>query len=267
MEKFEVREPVVLQNKGQKIFGMIHRPNNVEKCPFVLVCHGLGGNKCGKGRLYVHLSERLSKLGIGSLRIDFRGSGDSEGEFSSMTIDSEVSDATVALNFLKNDPNVNNESIAIFGRSFGGVVAVLAAKRFINIKSMALWAPVFGCEQWKEQWIKAQTASMAGEGGLQNHFEIEGLRPGYSFFEQLFALKLNEPLKELEEIPLLHIHGEKDTIVDLTHAHKYKEARLHVPGKSHFRLLPKSDHDFTDYKERHAALDETAEWFAATLKS
>lgn len=265
MERIEEREPLILHNNGQKIFGVIHRPLNAVKSPAVLMCHGLGGHKVGKGRLYVHLAEKLVAMGIVTLRIDFRGSGDSEGAFSAMTIDSEVSDALVALNYLKSDPSVDAERMALFGRSFGGVVAILAAQRFNTIKSLALWAPVFGPEQWKEKWQKVHAAPLAPEQ-RDSLLEIEGLRPGYNFFQQLFALNLNQPLKELAGIPLLHFHGEMDSVVDLSHAHKYKEARQHASGETHFKLLPKSDHDFNDYKERHAALDETAEWIAKTLR-
>lgn len=264
MEKIEEREPVVLYNQGQKIFGVLHRPIKNTKSPVVLMCHGLGGNKVGKGRLYVSLSEKLSALGIGTLRIDFRGSGDSEGEFSAMTIDSEVSDALAALDYLRSLPFVDTDRIAIFGRSFGGVVAVMAAKRFGSIKSIALWAPVFGCDQWKNEWLKAHSTPMGPEQ-RNSLLDIEGMRPGYSFFEQLFTLKLNDSLQDLAAIPLFHIHGEKDNIVDLSHAHKFKEARHKAIGKSKFKLLPLSDHDFSDYKERQSALEETAEWFAATL--
>lgn len=266
MDKNEEREPVVLYNQGQKIFGILHKPTKTKKCPVVLMCHGLGGHKIGKGRLYVSLSEMLSALGIGSLRIDFRGSGDSEGDFSAMTIDSEVSDAMIALDYLKNAPFVDTDRIAIFGRSFGGVVAVMAAKRFGLIKSIALWAPVFGCDQWKEKWLKAHSVPMGTEQ-RNNLLDIEGMRPGYSFFEQLFMLKLNDSLQDLSAIPLFHIHGEKDDIVDLSHAKKFKEARHKAIGESKFKLLPLSDHDFSDYTERQSALNETAEWFAATLRS
>lgn len=266
MDKIEEREPVVLYNQGQKIFGVLHRPTKIEKSPVVLMCHGLGGNKIGKGRLYVSLSEKLSALGIGTLRIDFRGSGDSEGAFSAMTIDSEVSDALTALDYLKNSPHIDADRIAIFGRSFGGVVAVMAAKRFGLIKSIALWAPVFGCDQWKDKWLKAHSTSMDSEQ-RNNLLDIEGMRPGYSFFEQLFTLKLNDSLQDLAAVPLFHIHGEKDVIVDLSHAHKFQEARHKAIGKSKFKLLPHSDHDFSEYSERQAAIDETAEWFVATLKA
>lgn len=265
MERIEEREPLVLTNNGQKIFGVIHRPVNVAKPPVVLMCHGLGGQKVGKGRIYVQLAEKLSAMGIASLRIDFRGSGDSEGDFSAMTVESEVSDALVALDYLKKDSSFDSTRIALFGRSFGGAVAVLAAHRFGAIKSLALWAPVFGSEQWKEMWLKLHSAPI--EVRKRNSlFEIEGLSPGYPFFEQLFSLKLQEPLKDLAAVPLLHIHGEKDNVVDLSHADKYREARQHALAKSTFMLLQETDHEFSHQEERHAALEATREWIASTLK-
>jgi alpha-beta hydrolase superfamily lysophospholipase len=264
MEKTEERDPVVLQNQGQKIFGVMHRPANALKTPAVLMCHGLGGHKVGKGRLYVQLAERLSAAGISSLRIDFRGSGDSEGDFSDMTIDSEVSDAMVALNALKNDPRIDTERIAIFGRSFGGVVAVLAAQKMVIIKSLALWAPVFSIDQWKEKWQQLHAAPIeaAQKASLM---DIEGLQPGYPFFKQLFALKLSESLRELSKVPMLHIHGEQDEIVNLSHADNFEEVRLHASGESHFKRLPKTDHDFLDRLEREQALEATIDWFKRTL--
>jgi alpha-beta hydrolase superfamily lysophospholipase len=181
-----------------------------------------------------------------------------------MTIESEVSDALVALDFLKNDSQVDSDRIAIFGRSFGGVVAILASHQFATIKSLALWAPVFGCEQWKEKWQKAHSAPMSSVQ-RESLMNIEGLQPGYSFLQQLFALNLAEQLKSLDKVPMLHIHGEKDAIVDLTHANRFREARHHVLEKSHFKLLPESDHDFLNPTERKIALADTAEWFVKTL--
>lgn len=264
MSKLEERDPIVLHNQGQKIFGVMHRPTNASKTPAVLMCHGLGGHKVGKGRLYVQLAERLAASGISSLRFDFRGSGDSEGAFSDMTIESEVSDAVVALDALKNDPRVDTERIAIFGRSFGGVVAVLAAQKIGIIKSLALWAPVFSIDQWKEKWQQAHAAP----SGIQNNnlMDIEGMQPGYPFFKQLFALKLADSLHELSKIPLLHIHGEQDAIVNLSHADKFEEVRLHAPGESHFKRLPNTGHDFLDSIDRELALEATIDWFKRTLE-
>lgn len=264
MGKLEERESVVLKNNGQKIFGIMHRPVAASPYPAVLVCHGLGGHKTGKFRLYVHLAEMLARIGIGCLRIDFRGSGDSEGDFSEMTIESEVSDAMTALDYLKNDKLVDPSRIGVFGRSFGGVIAVSAACRFRDVKSLALWAPVFSGDQWRDKWAMLQAKELAAEHG-EKLMRINGLLPGHHFYEQLFGLKIEPQLATLDKLPLLHIHGELDDIVNITHAERYQTFRQDAKGSSRFLRLGKCDHDFSHPLEQKIALNETTLWFQNTL--
>lgn len=262
----ESRECIVINNGGKKIFGVIHRPLSKSKCPAVLICHGLGGNKVGKHRVYVQLAERLAGLGITALRIDFRGSGDSEGEFADMTIDHEVSDALAALEFLKHDPQIDVANISIFGRSFGGVVAILAANKWDGIKSIALWAPVYSGEQWKKQWELIQSANLTPER-KEEMMCIDGMRPGNAFFEQLFALNLSHDVSSLSHLPLLHIHGEKDTLVDILHADQFVNARKNAKAITKFIRLPNTDHDFSNIRERIQALNESVNWLQHSLIS
>lgn len=265
MIKQEDRESVVLKNEGQKIFGVIHRPITTSPYPVVMVCHGLGGHKTGKYRLYVHLAEMLAKIGIGCFRFDFRGSGDSEGSFSEMTIDTEVSDAMTVLDYLKQDSKVDSSRIGIFGRSFGGVIAINAACRFGDIKSMALWAPLYNGDQWREKWMMMK-ANQLPEDHRDKLMRINGLMPGHHFYEQLFDLKIEPELGSLDKLPLLHIHGELDDIVDLSHAEKYQTFRRNAKGKTCFLRLGKCDHDFSHPQEQKIALNETTLWFQNTLQ-
>src|SRR6187200_2421224 len=107
----ENRESVVLENEGQKIFGILHLPEGLEYPPCVIICHGLGGNKVGHYRVYVDLAERLVQSGIAVFRFDFRGCGDSEGAFIDMSLQSEVSDAIKAVEFIKQDSRFDYRKI------------------------------------------------------------------------------------------------------------------------------------------------------------
>ena len=264
MEKFEEREGVVLENEGQKIFGILHRPPGQGPFPAILICHGLAGHKTGKFRLYVLLAEKLSKLGIASLRFDFRGSGDSEGDFSDMTLESEVSDALVALEYLRNRRDVDNSRIGLFGRSVGGTVALIAARKSGPVKSLATWAPLYDGDQWVDQWEKLHAPEVSEEYRLER-MKVNGQVPGVKFFKELFGMKMEEHLQDIAEVPLLHIHGEQDVIVKPHHADRYAKARKSSGSANRFIRLPESDHDFSHGKEQLLALDETANWFAKTL--
>lgn len=264
MEYKEDRESVQLTNEGQKIFGIFHRPITNEKFPAVLICHGLAGHKTGRFRLYVDLAERLTKEGIGVLRIDFRGSGDSDGKFSEAKIEGMVSDALAALDYLNKRDDVDKTRIGIYGKSFGGAIAILAGKVFSNVKSIALWAPFFNANQWKDLWLKFKDSNMPQEI-KDNLLSFNGQSIGLSFLEQIFLINLVESLEYLHKVPMLHIHGAKDPVIDVSHATDFKSHREKATATNEFLILPEADHDFSRIKDRLYAMDVTTKWFKNTL--
>ena len=221
------------------------------------------GHKTGKYRLYVILAEKLARLGIASLRIDFRGSGDSEGDFHEMTLESEASDTLKAIDYLTHHPRINSSRIGIFGRSVGGTVAVMAANRS-HIVSLATWAPLFDGEQWLEKWRSLHAPDVNEEYRLEM-MRVNGQVPGREFFNQLFAMNMKELLKPLNHLPFLHIHGEQDNMVTVQHALRFENARKTAKGNTLFMRLPQSDHDFSHPEEQRQALEQTCTWFFNTL--
>lgn len=269
MQKFEERSCVILENDGQKIFGMLHCPlkATAKKTPAVLMCHGFAGNKSGRYRIYVSLAQELAKAGIASLRIDFRGSGDSEGDFSEMTVETEVSDVLKGLDFLHSHPQVDPERIGLLGNSFGGAVAVLAASQYGHVKSLVLLAAIFNSQQWRQKWEKLQS-----KGNDSNIMEemmrtYDGNIPGKGFYHSFFKLDVEPHLSRLKEIPLLLIHSENDERVSIIEAEQYMRCRQQVPAETRFIRLNKCGHDFSYSDERHTAIDNTVKWFSNTLST
>lgn len=255
---------VIFENSGQKIFGVVHIPSGASEespCPAVLICHGYGGNKCGKHRLYVRLANRLARIGIAVLRFDFRGSGDSDGEFQQVNIDTEVSDFYSALNYLKNLPFVDPARIGILGNSLGGAIAVTGASSVLKgLRALVLWAPPLTGEQWQKQWQHKANTVIDGE-----FIEFQGQQAHLTLIKQLFALDLKPHLTKLKRIPLLHFYGEKDNIIDKTHREGYQKVRTKSIAPSQFIILKKSDHDFTDFAEQQKMLKGSEEWFQKYL--
>lgn len=263
---FEIRESVTLKNKSQKIFGILHLPVKVAKAPAVIFCHGLGGDKSGRHRLYVKVAEGLAKIGIASLRIDFRGAGDSEGYFQDMTVESQVSDVLIALEFLKSHPKILHDKIGYFGRSFGGVIALMAAERSGVAASIVVWAPLFDGEQWRKRWnlINGGQDTLS-EDEKYELMNVNGDTPGMELYTQLFELKTEALMEKLWEVPFLHIYGEKDSVINPKHAERYEKHRKKARAKSKFIRYPETDHDFTHPKEQIQAVEETLKWFNKTL--
>lgn len=263
--QWELREPVVFENEGQKIFGTLHRPLPLRRTPAILMCHGFGGNKVGRYRIYVSIAEYLARRGIASLRIDFRGSGDSEGDFAAMTVDTEVSDALKGLHFLRNHPSIDPAQIGILGNSFGGPVAVLAAQRDGQIRSMALLAALFNGRPWKDRWDQLMINGPTEEARLELTRILDGQAPGPEFYRGLFTLNLQPALKDLEGIPLLHIHSERDEKIGKDQVEGYQEARKHAKAQTRWVRLHLCNHNFSDSAERNMLVEEVGEWFVATL--
>lgn len=264
MSQIENREPIVLSNNGQKIFGVLHLPKAVSNPPCILICHGLGGHKTGRYRIYVDLAEALIKRGIASFRFDFRGSGDSEGEFSEVTLTGEVEDALKAFEYLKTETRIDRERIGVFGRSMGGAVAVLSSAETQMVKSMALWAPMYNGDDWRHMWNMIQSGQ-ASEAESQEMRRINGQVASMDFYAEMFKMKVDESLLKLSNIPLLLMHGVNDEVIRHAHSEMYAALRKHSDAPTKFIPLPHADHDFTHAEERKYAIELTADWFSETL--
>lgn len=258
------RESVVLTVEDKQIFGILHRPLHATKVPAVLMCHGFAGTKVGRYRLYVRLSEALAAAGIASLRIDFRGCGDSEGQFIDTTFNGQVADALAALHYLVDEAGVDSERIGILGRSLGGPVAIVTARHFSKVKSVVLWASVFHGESWKSQWEEALSERSEGIRKADPIlFQGQPMNP--QLFLQLLKLNMVRELDALSNVPLLCIHSEKDEVVDLSHALHFRASRENAVGMSHFTHLQQSSHDFSDHKEQEETIKLTVDWYKKTL--
>lgn len=264
MPNSEIRESVVLTNEGQKIFGILHLPVGVVNPPCVLICHGLGGHKTGRYRVYVELAEALVRTKIAVFRFDFRGSGDSEGAFSEMTLTGEVGDAIAALKYLQTEKRIDGNRIGVFGRSLGGAVAVLSSASFGAVKCISLWAPLFNGDQWKNEWARV-SQGYASEHESHELRRINGQVAGLNFYSEMFDMRIDQALKSLDKVPFLIIHGEKDDLITIRHSELYVEERREANAETQFLRLPEGDHDFSFTVERYFAIEKTAKWFEESL--
>lgn len=254
---------ITFNSQGKQLFGVLHIPSGVKKAPGVVICHGFGGNKCGKHRLYVHLANQLAAMGVVTLRFDFHSCGDSDGDWRDMSIEGEVADALTALDQLKALPYIDVSRIALVGRSLGGAIATLTAGQ-TSIKSLVLWSPVFGAFTWKEEWSRIGQ-KMGSQPPKDEPIWFNGEAANLTFIKQFFSIKMDESLLRLHATPLLHLHGNQDTEVPPIHAEHYEQCRKGANAPSRFIRLSHSDHDFSNPADRKILLDETIKWLQNTL--
>jgi alpha/beta superfamily hydrolase len=108
--------------------------------PGVVVCHPhpvLGGDM--ESPVVTAICHALVRSDIASLRFDFRGVGDSQGEFSNG--DKEGEDLRAAIGMLGSMPGVDKRRIAVAGYSFGSGVLLGTIGRLRSVRSMVAIAP------------------------------------------------------------------------------------------------------------------------------
>ncbi len=143
------QEVITLQSEGQDFVGTLMLPNG-DPAPVVLLLHGFTGSRdeltipSTEQGVFVHTANSLATNGYASLRIDFRGSGESTSDFTyeATTFEGQVADAMAAVAHLKASDKVNGDDIHVIGWSQGGLVASAVAGRSGNLDAVALWQAV-----------------------------------------------------------------------------------------------------------------------------
>jgi pimeloyl-ACP methyl ester carboxylesterase len=92
--------------------------------PGVVLCQGLSGVK---HLVLPEVAALLASHGLASLRFDYAGYGDSEGERGWIDPRARVDDAAGALQFLASHEAVDSGRIGAYGHSYGGPVAITLA--------------------------------------------------------------------------------------------------------------------------------------------
>jgi len=254
---------VEFENEGQLIRGMLHVPRTRRKTvPAVLLCHGFTGQRIEAHCLFVKTSRALAEAGIASLRFDFRGSGESDGAFETMTVSGEVSDALAAAAWLARRRIVDRERMGILGLSLGGMVTALVLGRTARFRSAALWSAVARPTWLRERMPPGFLRSCRRRGYL----DLGGSYVGAPFFGDL---PNHDPVGGIASSPadVLVVHGREDGSVPLEQAREYVGAlkRRKNGARTQTAFIKGADHTFGRRDWERSVIRRTVAWFEGTL--
>ena len=108
--------------------------------PALVVCHplpSLGGDM--ENPVVMAICRRADREAVATLRFNFRGVGDSEGEFNSG--EAEQEDVKAALDVVRRWPGMDRKRLAIAGYSFGASVIAKGLRRYKQARGLAFIAP------------------------------------------------------------------------------------------------------------------------------
>jgi pimeloyl-ACP methyl ester carboxylesterase len=243
---------IAFMSEGESVFGVLHLPETLP-APGVIMCHGFTGHKAETHRLFVNAARDFCAHGLAVLRFDFRGSGDSSGEFEDMTISREIEDAAAALDFLTARPEVDGKRVGALGLSMGGCVAACLSGRSEQVRSLVLWSALAHPERIFDR--------MFPQFGDKPKLEMNGWGLGRAFMQDARTLRPLDCVKKFMG-PSLVIHGTEDASVPPSDASDY---RIALGGRSTLRYIQGSDHTFSSFAWKAEAIAASRDFLLSTL--
>ncbi|MEM2350932.1 MAG: alpha/beta hydrolase [Thermoproteota archaeon] len=245
---------------GEKISTVIHIPDKIP-APAIVFSHGFTGNKIEAHRLFVRGARKMSKEGFVAVRFDFRGSGESDGEFEDMSISSEVSDLNAVLKFLVGESEILREKIGLIGLSLGGVVSILTAAQSPIVKAVCTWS-----SPAELRLLSSLRDSFGADLSQIEKGYIDlpsGYRIGRRFLEDALNHDILDSCSKISPRPMLIIHGSQDVVVPVEHARMLYD-KAGEPKK--LVIIDGADHTFNRRDWEDKVIDLTIEWFKENFK-
>lgn len=143
------QEEVKFENstsEGVTLAGTLTLPEGQNPKSVVVLVSGSGGQNRNEEvqafnhRPFLVLSDYLTRKGIGVLRYDDRGIAESTGDHSTATSADFATDASAAVDYLANRPDLAGVKIGIAGHSEGGMIAPMVANMNDDVDFIALLA-------------------------------------------------------------------------------------------------------------------------------
>lgn len=215
--------------------------------PAVILVHGLTSQK---GR-YAPWAAALRRRGIGSLRIDLYGHGESDGTLAEMTPTELRANAEAALRFLEAR---RVSSIGIAGGSLGGMVSLLAASDHPRIRAIALFAPA-SVFPWVDK--RDPCSKRWGDPRCTNAHRFLSA----AFVRDAKRTRISARMRRARQ-PMLVFHGTRDEAIPLAHSRSLASAAgaklVVLRGASHvLRRQPRA--------VQRRVIEGAAAWFSHHL--
>jgi len=216
---------------GPRLAGLIDHPEGTVR-GWGVFAHGftLGKDSPAASRI----CKRLAREGIGMLRFDNLGLGDSEGDWGDGSFSHKVDDTARAVGFLEES---GRPVRLLVGHSFGGAAVLAAAGQAPGVRAVAtIGAPAE--PRHVEQHYDALVDRVLSEGTAEWLVGGRALTLKRAFVEDVRRADLTRRISELS-LPLLVMHSPTDDTVDIENASQIFSAARHPRS---FVALEGSDH-------------------------
>lgn len=179
----------------------------------------------------------LADLGVGMLRFDNLGLGDSAGEWSSGSFSVKVADTIRAAGFMRAD---DKEISLLVGHSFGGAAVLAAALSLPEVRAVATVGAPFEPKH-VEHMFDAEVSTILSEGSAEVNLGGRRMEVRRHFVEDVEQADLRDCIRTLHR-PLMVLHSPTDNTVGIDNASEIFQTARHPRS---FVSLEGSDHLLT----------------------
>lgn len=200
-----VETPLFFENGSYRLFGIVHQPVGTPSGAAWVFCHPFAEEKLWAQRVYVSFARTLAVQGAWVMRFDAMGNGDSEGQFSTASVDTMLSDIDCAIHYLEGVSGISR-GIGLLGLRFGATLAALAAERSPKVGKLVLWEPIVDGARYMQEMLRINLTTQSAvykeirhnrealvrvmrDGATVN---IDGYELAYPCYEQATAVNLKE---------------------------------------------------------------------------
>ncbi len=193
----------------------------------------------------VRISRRMAEHGIGVLRYDCTGLGDSEGDFSATNFSTTCQDLEAAARFVATELGTPR---LLIGHSFGGAASLVCANRITSVQAVATIAAPSDTHHLAVH-IGRQSPSIdaVGEGDFSVGGQTYLLRR--QLLDDLRAFDMKTELARLQ-LPLIVFHSPIDETLAMDHASRLLQtasgprALVTLDGADHLLMNQPADVTF-----------------------
>ncbi|QTQ10789.1 alpha/beta fold hydrolase [Treponema parvum] len=215
-------EAKIINSRGKDMVCLIEYKSEKDRGKKTIIYkHGFCGNKITPHRMMVNLGHDLVAEGYTVVRFDCAGAGDSEGDWTYMTISGETEDFKKILHWVKNV--LTPEKTMILGYSMGALETALCCRE-IPLDGILFWSPV---SRAYECFMHLLGEERFAYGMAGNNVDFMGDRIGKEFFRDIKDNPLDgvAAIKGFEK-PVYFIHGDADTDVLPENSERYMDVLL-----------------------------------------
>lgn len=229
-------EEISFKNGENTLVGTLTIPKAAGKYPAIVLITGSGAQDRNSEILgfkpHEILADYLSRKDFAVLRYDDRGVGASTGKsVSESTTADFAQDVLLAVELLKQHPNIDAKHIGLYGHSEGGIVAPMAASQNPEIAFIILAA---GTGVPGYQILNEQKKLISQAAGLSE----QEIKAGKKLNEQIFkAIRTNQGWDKIEQQIMAALPPEMDEV----QKKNYTKAQLDQLKSPWFRFFIDND--------------------------